>query len=475
MASPKQPSLLRAAASPTGSPASTSVCAGPADRPPKRRVLQIAFACHPQQSMETRIGWNRAVHAAGEHDVTVLHGSPEHADLLAAEADALGLTGRLRFVAVDRCWLGSLYNRTATTYYLGYRNWHACALKVARKLHAETPFDLVHQTTFCGFREPGDGWRLGAPFVWGPVGGTQAFPTAYLNQLGPHSAWIELCRNAINAWQLRFSRRVHVAMRKSAVLIAATQKAASDIHRTSGRRVPVQLETALSVPVGPPREPRQAGEPFNLLWSGRLRAWKTLPLLLKALPLLPPDVDWRLRVLGVGPCEARWRRLAKRLGLEERIEWLGWPEYHETLPHYRWADAFAFTSMRDTSGTGLLEALAAGTPVVGVDHQGAADIMTAESSVPVPVGRPRDTINGFATGLTTLARDPEHWKRLSDGARRQAAGLTWDRQADTLLGWYREALRQSPQPAVARLAPLNPSKPSASQFAASPQQSTAVG
>lgn len=421
--------------------------------------------------METRIGWNRAVHAARQHEVTVLHGNPQHADTLASEAAELGLSDRLRFVAIERCWMSRLFNRTATTYYLGYRAWHACALETARELHAETPFDLVHQTTFCGFREPGDGWRLGPPFVWGPVGGTQAFPTAYLGQLGPRGAWIELCRNAINAWQLRFSRRVRNATRAASVLIAATEKAADDIRRTSGRRVPVQLETGLVQSVGPPREPRRADEPLKVLWAGRLRAWKTLPLLLKALPLLPEDIDWRLRVLGVGACEKGWKRTAEKLGIADRIEWVGWPDYEQTLPHYRWADAFAFTSMRDTSGTGLLEALAAGTPIVAVDHQGAADILSSRCGLPVPVGRPRDTITGFSTALTTLARDPELWKRLSEGARAEATNHLWECQSETLLDWYGEAMRRAADTASARLAATDRAVPRAS----SPAQPTTAG
>ncbi|WP_197526564.1 glycosyltransferase family 4 protein [Botrimarina colliarenosi] len=403
------------------------------------RVLQVAHACHPHQSMESRIGWYRAVHAAQQHDVTVLHGEATNDGLLRDEAQRLGIGDRLHFIGIDRCWWGDLYNRSATTYYMGYRLWHRCALREAQKLHAERPFDLAHQTTFCGFREPGEAWRLGVPFVWGPVGGTQAFPARYLSELGLRGAWIEVCRNAINAWQLRFSRRVRLATRRAAVLIAATHQASQDIQRATGRKAPVQLETALDIPISPAREPRRAGEPLRILWSGRLRAWKTLPLLLKALPLLPPDVDWRLRVLGVGPSEAAWRRLANRLGIADRIEWLGWPDYRATLPHYQWADCFAFTSMRDTSGTGLLEALAAGSPIVGVDHQGAADIMTSSCAMPVPVGSPNETVTGMAVAMTRLAREPVLWRQLSEGARAEAQQHMWSRQAETLLRWYADA------------------------------------
>lgn len=422
-----------------------------------RRVLHFAYACHPEQSMETRIGWRRALAAATRHDVTVLHGNPENAKLLAAATERLGLSDRLRFIAVAPGPLGGLLNRSATTFYLSYRLWQQTALQFAQRLHKRNPFDLVHQTTFCGFREPSHGWRLGVPFVWGPVGGTQSYPVAYLGQMGPHSAWIELCRNAINWKQLNLCRRVRGAARNAEVVVAATRQAARDLAPARGQELPVQLETALETPILNARPPRQANEPFKILWAGRLRSWKTLPLLLKALPLLPDEVDWRLRVLGVGSSEQSWRRVSERIGVADRIEWLGWPTYRETLPHYRWADAFAFTSMRDTSGTGLLEALAAGTPIVGVDHQGAADIMTPDCALPTPVGKPQQTIQGFADGLTRLARDPDEWRRLSEGARARAGDFQWDDQVDPLLAWYDQAWRQAESRAASRQRAATPS------------------
>lgn len=410
------------------------------------RVLQIARVCHPHESMESRIGWRRAVHAARRHRVTVLHGTPDPDDELRREAAELGIGDRLELVQVEPGPLGSPLSSTATTYYAGYRLWHRTAFKEAKRRHAESPFDLVHQTSYCGFREPGLGWKLGVPFVWGPIGGTQSYPFAYLGELGPQAAWIELTRSLINAWQLRFSPHVRGALREASVVIAATRRAAEDLRRRTGVEAPVRLETAVDYPPGPPRADRQEGQPLNLLWSGRLRAWKTLPLLLKALPLLPDDIDWRLRVLGVGDCEQSWKRLAERLGVADRIEWLGWPGYRETLPHYRWADAFAFTSMRDTSGTGLLEALAAGTPIVGVDHQGAADIMTEGCALPIPVNSPKETIQGFASALTRLAREPGLWRRLSDGALARAQEHQWEEQAEALLDWYRTAVAAAQQP-----------------------------
>ncbi|MGL4511593.1 MAG: glycosyltransferase family 4 protein [Lacipirellulaceae bacterium] len=410
--------------------------------------MQVAYTFDPDASMESRIGWWRAMHAARGHRVTVLYCDGSKPADLALRAAEEGVGDRVRFVPIEHGVLGKSLCSTATTFYMGYHLWHRTAYKTAQRLHAETPFDLVHQTTYCGYREPGLGWKLGPPFIWGPVGGTQSFPLRYIMELGVRDAWIELCRNLINALQLRFSRQVRAAARRATVVLAATRQAQRDLQRSLGVESTVQLETALCTPIEPLREIRPTSEPLRVLWAGRLRAWKTLPLLLDALAELPADIDFRLRVLGVGPLEAAWRRHARRRGVADRIEWVGWGPYRETLDHYRWADCFAFTSMRDTSGTGLLEALAAGVPLVTVDHQGAADIVTDDCGLRVSVAGPKQTVAGFAEGIERLARDRALLHRLSHGATRRAHEFLWERQARPLLRWYSECFaKRSPRSA----------------------------
>ena len=172
-----------------------------------------------------------------------------------------------------------------------------------------------------------------------------------------------------------------------------------------------------------------------------------MPLLLRALAILPAHVDYKLRVLGEGPCEADWKGLAEQLGIASRIEWVGWPAYRDTLPQYAWADVFAFTSLRDTSGTGLLEALAAGAPLLSVDHQGAADLVHAGCGLLVPVGDPAATIAGFARGVQALAADERLLKTLSDAALAEAYRYTWEPQRAALQDWYDAALAEAPEPA----------------------------
>jgi glycosyltransferase involved in cell wall biosynthesis len=240
----------------------------------------------------------------------------------------------------------------------------------------------------------------------------------------------EVVRNIANAVQLRLDKRVHRAAKNAAVMLAANQSVARDLRQSLSVAPLVQLETGVETRAITRRRERDPHEPLNILWAGRLQPWKGLPLLLRALAELPAERRYRLRLMGEGPCLSRWQRLGRRLGISQNIEWIGWPEYAEQLPQYDWADVFAFTSLRDTSGTGLLEALAAGAPIVGLNHQGAADIMTESCAIRVDVSSPARAIAGFRDAIARLSLDPSLLESLRQGARERSADFSWDRQWD---------------------------------------------
>jgi glycosyltransferase involved in cell wall biosynthesis len=421
------------------------------DRSRRERVLLMAFWCHPESGMEARIGWYRAIQSAKLRDTWIMFSNEQDLDVLVERIVAAGLSDSLHLVCLPPTRSERWLARHPWLFYWSYSRWHRRAYRVAQRLHGETPFDLVHQASFCGFRQPGHVWKLGVPFVFGPVGGTQNFPWRFLTEVDLPGGIREAARSIVNTWQLSFSRVVRRACRSASIVLAANSTGQRDLIRTQGVRVVRQLETGIErCPVRVKRK-RVPNEPLRILWTGRLETWKALPLLLKALAQLPKSCRFELRILGIGKCRKRWEQMAERLGIADSIEWLGWGTYSELLAHYPWADVFAFTSLRDTSGSGLLEALAAGVPIVGVNHQGAADIMTDDCAVPIPVTRPEETIAAFRDALLSLANDPARIACLSDGARARSTEFLWQRHGDFIDRVYRDVLLGETSPANERL------------------------
>jgi peptidoglycan/xylan/chitin deacetylase (PgdA/CDA1 family) len=176
--------------------------------------------------------------------------------------------------------------------------------------------------------------------------------------------------------------------------------------------------------------------------------------LLKALAKLPPDVKFQLRIIGGGPMENCWQRMATDLGIAEHLEWLGWLSHKESLRQYEWADVFAFTSLRDNSGTVVIEALANGLPVVCLDHQGPRDIVTDRCGLKVPVVWPRQVAEDLSLAVTRLARDQALRHSMSRAARDRASDFLWGRLGEEMRLIYWQVLQANAVAINAGEAPL---------------------
>lgn len=403
---------------------------------PRRRILMVAHCFDADFSMESRLSWFRAIHAAKHYDTTVLCAEPFGEIRSDVDAKIPGL----KVVAVPHTAFEKFLINSPVGFYLAYRLWHRRVLKTARKLHAKYSFALVHQVSYCGYREPGYCWQLGVPFIWGPVGGTQNVPWQFLNQFDAMGTIKEVWRTVANTIQLYLGIRVRRALRAASTTFVANRDIQASFRVARGIELPCQLETGIEEIAEQPRKSRELHQPLRVLWAGRLENWKALPLLLRAIAQLPSNFAIELRVVGSGSREHRMKRLAKQLGIEKRIDWVPLPDFGARDEHYKWADAFVFTSLRDTSGTGLLEALAAGVPIVGLNHQGARDIMSDECAIRVAVERPQQVIADLQAALVRLANDPQLLQRLSRGAFDRAEKYRWERLEEEMIESYADAL-----------------------------------
>ncbi len=423
--------------------------------PSPPRLFMAAFACHPDDSMEERNGWSRALQAAEKFHVTVACGPDVNSDYLNSRVPE-HLKERVRFFTIDAGVAANYCLHKELFFYLGYRAWHAKVYQFAKKLHRESPFAITHMVTVCGFREPGFLWKLDCPFVWGPIGGTSNFPLAYWSVVDPLGGLYEAARNVLNSTQLRFSGRVRAAARRAAVVVAANRSTQRDLEKHLGVQMKLELEAGLDYKVGSPKQITSPDRPLRILWVGRLRPWKGLPLLLKALGQQANKQAFELRVVGDGASKSSWIKIAKQLKIDDRITWEARPAYRASMHHYEWADVFAFTSLRDTSGTGLLESLAAGVPIIGLDHQGAADIMTEDCGIRIPVTTPQESSAEFARVIEQLTQNRKRLASLSEGAIDRARKFTWSDREQIIESGYQTGIRK---PVVTIIDVPNPACP----------------
>lgn len=123
-----------------------------------------------------------------------------------------------------------------------------------------------------------------------------------------------------------------------------------------------------------------------LIAVGRLTPQKDYPTLLKALSMMKTDPAPILWILGAGEDEAELRAMAKKLGLAERVQFLGFRR--DVLAYMKAADLFVLSSRWEGFANVIVEAMAAGTPVVSTDcPHGPSEIITdGVNGRLVPVG-----------------------------------------------------------------------------------------
>lgn len=180
-------------------------------------------------------------------------------------------------------------------------------------------------------------------------------------------------------------------------------------------------------------EPLDLGAGMKVLFLGRLEQRKGLEVLIRAMSQLS-DLPVELVVAGTGPEESRCRSLASRLDVPARfLGRLG----EEELPRiYRAADVFCAPGLGGESfGIVLLEALAAGAPVVCSDLDGYRAVAQGTAEL-VPAGQ----VGPLAAALRLVLTDDSHAADLRKRSHRTAAMFDWTRLVAHVESLYERAL-----------------------------------
>lgn len=178
-----------------------------------------------------------------------------------------------------------------------------------------------------------------------------------------------------------------------------------------------------------------------LLYVGRLAEEKNLDFLLRAFArIVTARPQARLLLVGKGSRERRLRRMARKLDLGEQVIFTG-AIPHDEVPHYAAAaDLFVFSSVAETQGLVLIEAMAAGTPVVAVETPGPMDVLAQGGGLLVP-GRE----DGFAEGVLGLLADEPRRRALGEQAARAARRYDILAATARLLTVYEAAIAAGPR------------------------------
>ena len=407
------------------------------------RVLISAYACEPHRGSEPAVGWNLVRQMARHCDVWVI----TRANNRSAIESELGPSpcGNPRFAYFDLSNWARFWKEGKRGVYLYYYLWQIGAWRLARRLHREIGFDIVHHATFATYWMPSFLSGLPVPMVWGPVGGGEATPSSMYGTFALRGRLSELLRAAVQAVG-RCDPFVRRTARRSAIALASTEETAARLRQIGARDVRV-----LTV-VGLPREemaflgrtPLRDGGPFRMAGVGLLLHWKGFALAIRALARLRRIVpDAELWLIGDGPARPRLQALANTLGVASAVRFTGAVPRAEVFRMLSECDVLVHPSLHDSGAYVCAEAMAAGRPVICLDLGGPALQVTPECGIKVPAENPEQAVSDLATAMQTLATNEPLRRRMADGARRRVREhLCWERKGERILSIYDDVLAQ---------------------------------
>lgn len=310
---------------------------------------------------------------------------------------------------------------------VGWRAMHRTVLEAARDcdlIHIQTPF-IAHYAGLKAAR------TLGLPVV----ATYHTLFEAYLEYYAPFlpAGWLQAQARA-------FSRRQCNALDAVIVPSSAMQQ------RLAAYEVSAPLHV---LPTGIPTAQFASGDGAAFryrhgilsnrpmaLFVGRVAHEKNIGFLLEALVharRLRPDI--LLVVAGEGPAMDDLKAQVKTLGLREAVQFIGYLDRRQELPDcYAAADAFVFASRTETQGLVLLEAMAAGLPVIALSEMGTTDILAPGRGAISPPAEPQ----AFGTALGDFLNRPSAWRHLADEAPVFAGEWSDGAMAARLAWLYRE-------------------------------------
>jgi glycosyltransferase involved in cell wall biosynthesis len=345
-------------------------------------------------------------------------------------------------------WLHPLLRHRGSLQFYAYL-WQWKAYLVARKLHQRVHFNAFHHLSYDNdWMASIIGALLPVPYLRGPGGGAHRTPKAFVRNYPLRERCWERVRT-IGQWLYRHDPFFVLGRRRAKAILVGNREALNAVPRKWHHKVQLfQLNGVPSTAFDGFTARPQPREKYRILTAGRLVRLKGFDLAIEAFKIFVERTaltGWsdgvELAIVGDGPELPRLRGLVRGYGLQEQVRFETWKPQEELWSTMRACDVFLFPSLRDGGGLVVVEAMAAGKPVICVDLAGPGMHVTEDCGVKVAPLSPEQVVGDLAAALERLGRDNELRLQMGAAARKRAEQLYhWDRLGERMLEIYQDAL-----------------------------------
>jgi glycosyltransferase involved in cell wall biosynthesis len=313
------------------------------------------------------------------------------------------------------------------------KRWIGRAIRSGRK------FDLIHQLTPLALRYPSPATGFGIPYLLGPHGGSLETPAAFASECGLAPAFTRL--RALDTLRLRTDPWLRRSFARASCVIGVAPYVRELLGSVPLARFEVMSELGIDEPL-PDGERRYKAGKLRLLHVARAVRTKGLRDCVRAMAMLRDMPGVTLTQAGDGEELEACKAEALRLGVADRITFLGRVPRQRVEELYAGSDAFLFPSFREPSGSVVFEAMRHGLPVIAAARGGPGHVVDGRCGMTVPVEDPQQLASSLAAAVRQMADAPEFVASLSRGARARAVELgSWPVKVEAMHAIYQSILR----------------------------------
>jgi glycosyltransferase involved in cell wall biosynthesis len=364
-------------------------------------ILIINYACNPEKGSENAVGWGLLRTVAEFADCLVLT-SAESIDAIRrweAKHQSLAIT----YLEVSESRLSPYLGWHRIAWFVGYVLWLRKAAKIGTQSIKDRSFDATFHATISTYWLPTTATTFGIPVIWGPVGGAVTTPIRLWPLLGLKGLcdeFLDLVSVRVASWlpaTRRMMQKVTIGLLNNEETLA---KLPNDLQTRSHI---INHVLFLEKPNVACRQRKS-----HILYFSPLETRKGPRLAFYALSHTPDNV--RLRIVGNGPELPLLKRLARKLKVTHRVDFLYQLPRPKALEQVAEAAAVVFTGLREEGGASLAETMLIGTPVVVLANGGAKTVansyIDSERVVLIEPTNIKLTAQRMGAAMTRFSKNP---------------------------------------------------------------------
>ena len=397
------------------------------------KIIYIAYSCNPYQGSEDKFGWKIPYQSFVNGNTVSIFTKPGSKPFIEKFEKINNVKLNVYYIDIPKLckkfFKGALYS-------IQLQIWNKHVFPIVKKLVDNDGYEIIHQINPIEFRSVGKYWKIKkAKFVCGPLGGGEKIPKGlrYYSRFSFVSEGLRTIANIINK----------ILKKKALKMCDALLFANKETQKYCGFN---NTNSICYSEVGCDefdidKKNYDKSDKIIFLTCGRLVYRKGIEFLLDAIDGLDVSLPFELRIVGGGRQEKFLKKKMFRNKNSSKISFVGKIPFVLTQEQYKNSDVFIFPSIRETTGSVILEAMALGLPVITIDSFGGALIVDENNGYMFKGRNRKEYIKSLRDIMQHCIENKNELMVKSEYAIKTASNMYWSNKYSFYNGIYIRLLK----------------------------------